>query len=543
MERASDAPVSGPQLLIADRALSFDPAGALIEIAPTGEAAVLIDGGVIRWAGPADQIPAALVPDATLRLPAGATIVPGLVDGHGHLVGLGQALSRLDLRGAASAEAVADQVAAQLARAGEGWILGRGWDQNLWPGGAFPTHAPLTAAAPDRPVALTRVDGHALWVNAAALAAAGITAETPDPPGGRIVRGPDGAPTGVLIDEAVALIRDQMPPPTEGQLRQWTLKAVEACRAVGLTGMHDAGASAAQVEVYRALAAEGALGLRIHVLLDGNDEAIAPLVAAGPAEGEMVQVMGVKLFADGALGSRGAALLAPYTDAPDQRGIAILDGPTLKTLVARYAAAGFQVAVHAIGDAAARAALDAFEALPPDQRRRPRLEHAQVVHPDDQRRMGALQIIASVQPVHATSDMGWAADRLGPTRIKHAYAWRSLLNAGAPMSLGSDFPVESPDPLAGLYAAVTRRSAEGPAWRPEEALSPAEALAGFTLWPAFAGFTEDRRGRVQAGQQADLTVLMGDPTTAAGVAELKVLGVFVAGRPYGSALRASTKTR
>ncbi|MFN3202546.1 MAG: amidohydrolase [Bradymonadia bacterium] len=517
--------------LEARAALSFDAQGRLIEHRHGEGVAIAIHKGHITWIGPTHTGPEG---KSLIREPE-AIVVPGLVDAHGHLTGLGQALERLDLRSASSPSAVAAQVKRAAAEAAEGqWITGRGWDQNLWPGGAFPTHEILSAAVPDRPVVLTRVDGHAIWVNARVLQHAGINGQTPDPQGGQILRDASGQPTGVLIDSAVDLVRQKMPEPSEADITRWVLRAVAACRAVGLTGVHDAGATAAQVKVYRQLAQQGQLGFRVHVLLDDQDPHIAPLVEAGPQRGDMVQVMGVKLFADGALGSRGASLLSDYTDAHGHKGTPIITGDVLIEKVNRYAAKGFQIGVHGIGDAAVREIVDAYAGLPKDQRHRMRVEHAQIVHPDDQRRMGEMGIIASVQPVHATSDMGWAEKRLGPERIRHAYAWRSLVNAGAPLALGSDFPVESPDPLAGLYAAVTRQKPSGPkgGWYAAEALTPAEALRGFTLDAAFASFTEDRRGRIAVGQVADLTLLSADPRERAQLETLKTLGVLVAGKRY-----------
>lgn len=505
------------------------------EPAPT---AVAVREGRIVWVGDAARADALRGP-ATRRLDRPeAVVVPGLVDTHAHLTGLGRALAQLDLVGTGSADEVAARVR-EAASKGEGWILGRGWDQNDWPTPEFPDHRPLTAAAPDRPVALWRIDGHALWVNRAALEAAGIGPATPDPPDGRILRGPDGAPTGVLIDGAATLVRNAIPPPTTAQLRAWIRAAVAECHRVGLTGVHDAGASAREVAVYRELEAAGELSLRVHVLLDGDDPEVEPLVAAGPAPGELVSVAGVKLFADGALGSRGAWLLEPYSDAPDTRGIPILHGAALVERVRRYAGAGFQVGVHAIGDAAARDVLDAYAAvLEPGNDRRFRIEHTQVIHPDDQRRMAALGVLAMVQPTHATSDMPWAERRLGPARIRYAYAWRSLRRAGVRLALGSDFPVERPDPVLGLYAAVTRQDADGRppgGWYPDEALTPVEALRGFTVDAAYAGHVEHRRGRIAPGFDADLTLLSDDPLRVPPdrLDDLQVLGVVVAGRVIG----------
>ena len=460
--------------------------------------------------------------------------VPGLVDSHAHLTGLGASLSRLDLRGTSTIDEIVAEVRA--ADFGGGWVVGRGWDQNNWLEEEFPTHAPLTEALPNHPVALTRIDGHAIWVNAKAMQVAGVTAETPEPVGGRIVRDANGQPTGVFVDEAMSLIRDREPPPSRAQIRRWIERAITACHRVGLTGVHDAGASAEQVEIYRELAKKGDFGLRVHVMLAGDDPEVARMIAAGPVRDSFVDVVGVKYFADGALGSRGAWLLEPYADAPDTSGIAGLHGEALVEKVEAAAAQGFQVGVHAIGDAAARDVMDAYSAvLAAGNDRRFRIEHAQVVHPDDQARMAALGVLALVQPTHATSDMDWAERRLGPQRVRYAYAWRSLRNAGVRLALGSDFPVERPNPTEGLFAAVARVDAAGEpkgGWYAGEALTAEEALRGFTVDAAYAGFREATRGRIALGYDADITILGGDPLTVS-PAQLRVLpvkGVVVAGR-------------
>ncbi len=507
--------------------------------------ALAVRSGRIVWVGERVGAEAFIGPETrTLDLP-GSTVVPGLVDSHAHLLSLGRALSEPDLAGAASeAEAIARVVAAAgsgTAGAAGAWIEGRGWDQNDWPAQVFPTHHALSAAFPDRPVALRRVDGHALWANAAALSAAGVTAATPAPPGGEIVRDAQGAPTGVLLDAAMGLVTRAIPPAPDAQVRAWVEAAIAACHRVGLTGVHDAGASDASVRAFEALAAEGALTLRTYMLLDADDPTNARRLEAGPQRGDWLTVGGVKLFADGALGSRGAWLSAPYTDAPETRGIPIVHGDDLAARVRVYAARGFQLGVHAIGDAAATDVLNAYaQVLTPENDRRFRLEHAQIVRPEDMRRMATLRVLALVQPTHATSDMPWAEKRLGPDRIRWAYAWRSLKDAGVRLVLGSDFPVEKPDAMDGLYAAVTRQDASGQpegGWYASEALTAYEALWGFTAEPAFAAFEEARRGRIAVGMDADLTVLGGDPlaTPKSALRGLRVVHTIVGGRVVYSA--------
>jgi predicted amidohydrolase YtcJ len=325
-----------------------------------------------------------------------------------------------------------------------------------------------------------------------------------------------------------------MPEPRPADIRRWIKGAVAECHRVGLTGVHDAGTSAADLAVLQAMEAEGALPLRVYTMLMPDDAALEAVFAKGPHSGPFVDVRAIKMFADGALGSRGAWLKEKYADAQGH-GIPITHGPVLRKHVTRFSKLGFQIGVHAIGDAAADDVLSAFETvLQPGMDRRFRIEHAQIVSPIDQKRMARLGVIAMVQPTHATSDMPWAEDRLGPKRIRHAYAWRSLLNAGVRLSLGSDFPVERPSPIDGLYAAVTRQNRKGePAggWYPEEALTAAEAVRGFTSDAAFAGFAEQRRGRIQPGFDADFTVLDADPLSVAPtrLKDLQVRTVIVAG--------------
>ncbi len=445
----------------------------------------------------------------------GRTVTPGLVDAHCHLYGLGEALESLSLRGMDRVEAVAEAVgrAAAGRPAGE-WIFGRGWDQNRWTPAAFPDHAPLDRAAPSHPVALERVDGHALWLNAAALSAAGIGKDTPDPPGGKILRDAAGAPTGVLVDRAMELAERKIPRDAPAVMARRIQRAAAVAVSLGLTGVHEMGIADDTVRVYRTLASEGKLPLRVYAYLAGGGQ-VDSLPGRRPdvdPEGTAMFVLrGVKLFADGALGSRGASLLAPYDDDPGNVGLTITPPEELARAAKIAAQSGFQLAVHAIGDRANRAVLDAFAAAgaSPSRDLRFRVEHAQVVAPEDLPRFAALGVVASMQPTHATSDMPWAEARIGPKRIRGAYAWRSILSTGAHVAFGSDFPVEETSPLLGLYAAVTRQDPEGKppgGWRPEERLTLEEALRAFTVEPAWASFTEGRRGVVAPGFVADLTV-------------------------------------
>ncbi len=472
---------------------------------------------------------------------AGAQVFPGFTESHGHLVGYGESLEEVDLRGAASFDEVVERVRRAAAKLPAGtWVLGRGWDQNLWPDKRFPTQEKLSAAVPDHPVVLRRVDGHAALANASALAAAGIGPATKDPEGGRILREPSGAPTGVLVDMAEGLLDRAIPKRTAADIERRIRLAAGHLAAFGITEIHDAGVPSDELAVLRALEASGRMPLRVYAMLDGSDDDLLNgEFAAGPraARGGMLAVRAVKLYADGALGSRGALLSAPYSDEPSARGLEVTPEARLADVVRRAGKAGFQPCIHAIGDAAVTRVLDIYERElgARGDLLRPRVEHAQIVRPEDVPRFAALGAIASVQPTHCTSDMPWVPARLGEARVSWAYRWRSLLTAKARLCLGSDVPVESPDPRAGMWAAVTRRTQQGTppgGWNPAEALTPAEALEGYTGWAAYAAFEEDWRGAIAPGAAADLTVLDRDPVAGAPAAILqaRVLRTVIAGR-------------
>jgi len=484
------------------------------------------DGDVMALRGPSTRV-------IDLR---GKTVVPGLIDAHGHVSSLGFALDRLRLEGTTSAAEVAGMVRDKAASAEPGrWILGRGWDQNDWEIEKFPTHAPLDEAAPRHPVALTRVDGHALWVNAKALELAGVTATTPDPPGGRIVRDASGEATGVLIDAAKDLITAAIPPPDRRQTREALERSMRSCLRAGLTGVHDAGVSAMELEIYREMLVDGGFPFRVYAMLTHDDALLDAAFARGPETGlgdGRLTVRAVKFYADGALGSRGAALLEPYTDDPGNTGLMQIDPKELTAAIRRASQHGFQSCVHAIGDNGNKVTLDAMrDAMDEEQRGRlrPRIEHAQILAVADIPRFASLGVLASMQPTHATSDMPWAVDRLGRPRLEGAYAWRSLREAGARLACGSDFPVESERPLLGFYAAVTRQDAAGGpegGWMPRQRMTREEALRCFTLDAAWAGFDEDLRGSITVGKLADLTVLSDDIMTVP-VARIPGTGVVM----------------
>ncbi|MGD1070033.1 MAG: amidohydrolase [Bryobacteraceae bacterium] len=441
----------------------------------------------------------------------GATVIPGLIDAHGHVHALGDALEELDLRGTTSERAIADKVgaAARQRRAGE-WIAGSAWDQNLWATKQFPDAAALSAVAPDNPVALDRVDGHAIWVNRKAMELADLNAATQDPPGGKILRDAAGQPTGVLLDEAQSLIRRSIPEPAEDQVERRMLRALRECARVGLTTVHDAGVGPREIEAYRSLMRKGEMPIRVYAMIAGANRSLLDWwIEKGPEIGDFLTVRSIKLIADGALGSRGAALRDPYSDDPGNRGLPILNRAAIREVAEKAVAKGFQLNTHAIGDAANRAAIDAYgDVLQGPNDKRFRIEHAQVVAPEDFAKFKKYSAIASMQATHATSDMAWAEARVGPERIKGAYAWRTFLRLGVHVANGSDFPVESPNPMLGLYAAITRGG-----WMPEQRMSREEALRSWTLEGAYAAFEEKRKGSLEAGKLADFVMLSDDVMT------------------------------
>ncbi|MDH3197900.1 MAG: amidohydrolase [Candidatus Krumholzibacteria bacterium] len=477
--------------------------------------AVAVRDGRIMYVG--DEAGARAHAGASTRwIDARGVVLPGLVDAHGHLRNLGRLLHTLQLTGTRSKEAVVARVREAQAESAPGqWIYGRGWDQNDWEAQAFPTWQDLEGTGAN-PVYLRRVDGHAAWVNRAALEIAGVTRDTPDPPGGRILRDARGEPTGVLVDKATDLVYLRIPEPSDQELDAWMRSAVVHCNEAGLTGVHDAGTGRRVLDSLRRLARAGALTLRVYAMLDADEpDLIDAQLAAGPSvelDGYLT-IRAVKAYADGALGSRGAALLEPYSDEPSQAGLVITTPDSLRALSARAAAAGFQMCTHAIGDRGNRMALDAYAAVfggPDHDGRRFRVEHCQVLAPDDIPRFAALGVIASMQPAHATSDMYWAEARVGGERIRGAYAWRTLLDSGAALAFGSDFPVESVSPLLGIHAAAARQDAEGwpeGGWYPEQRLSVEEAVRAFTVGAAYAAFQEAELGTIAVGRRADLTVL------------------------------------
>lgn len=510
---------------------------ALLGVAPTAPAAtsLLLTGGRIYTGNDAQPRAEGVLAvgdrivfvgsaaEARRRAPAevrvvdlkGAVVVSGLSDAHAHLAGIGFRELSFNLEGAKSLSELQEKLKHRaVAEPGAGkWLVGRGWIESQWSPPKFPTRADLDAVVSDRPVVLTRADGHALIANSRALALAKIDRSTPNPSGGEILRDADGEATGLLVDKAMDLVRRLIPGATEAE----TARALEIGAArelrLGWTQVHVAGASVTEMRAMSVLKSK----LRVYVAAGGPGPA-AEAVLGGTAP---AGVRGIKCYIDGALGSRGAALLEPYADAPASRGLLLNTEATLLPFFIRALRAGVQIQTHAIGDHGNRLVLDlyekAFAAVPPAQRKvaepRWRIEHAQVIAPADIPRFKALGVIASMQPSHAIGDLYFAPARLGPERLKGAYAWRTLIDSGAIIAGGSDAPVERGEPMIEFYAAVARRALDGFAnadWHREQRVTRAEALKMFTLWPAFASFEEKERGTIEVGKVADFTVLSAD---------------------------------
>ena len=451
-----------------------------------------------------------------IRLDAkGLTVLPGLIDAHGHVMGLGFQALTVDLSETKSLEEAAAKIRDYSdANPRNRWILGGGWNQVVWNLGRFPTATELDAIVADRPVLLERVDGHASWANSAAMKIAGITKETKDPAGGRIERDADGHPTGVFVDSAADLVKSKVPAPNPIEAERALAKALDLMASVGLTGIHDAGVDADTWTLYRHFGDEGRLTTRIYAMAGGMDalQKIAPVRPTGWLYDDRLTLRSVKLYSDGALGSRGAYLKEPYSDDPENRGLRFLDDTRLRNWMSKAMMNGFQVNVHAIGDGANAQVLDAFADLVPayGSSLRHRIEHAQVVDPADIPRFAKLGIIASVQPTHATSDKAMAGDRVGEVRLTGAYAWKALLDSGARIAGGSDFPVEPVNPFYGLHAAVTRQDRAGApvgGWRFEQALTLPQAFAAFTTGAAYAGHAEGLVGSLEPGKWADFILI------------------------------------
>jgi len=472
-----------------------------------------------------------------------ATVLPGIIDAHTHLLALGQSLLKLNLKGVATEqEAVARVKQKVAATPANEWIQGWGWDEGQW-ASHYPNNTELSAASQQNPVYLVGLHGFAAWANKRALEIAGITKDTRDPENGKILRDENsGEPTGILLNRAVELVAKHIPPMTVAQAKKAVELGAQECVRNGLTSIHEAQVTPLMLDAYRELIREGRMPLRLYAMLDGADTSLVEeWLKRGPEidAQHRLTVRAFKLFADGALGSRGAALLETYSDAPKAKGVVSTPESAVYELTRRSLQHGFQVCTHAIGDAANRSVLDAYERALREAGEshdaRLRIEHAQVLSPEDIPRFAKLGIIASMQPVHSTSDMPWAEKRIGPERIKGAYAWRSVLSTGAHVPFSSDFPGETLNPFYGIYAAITRQDPGGSppgGWHPEQRVTLDEALRGYTVEAAYAEFAENDKGSIQSGKLADLTVINKDISRLPPkeILSVTVLKTFVGGQ-------------
>ena len=506
----------------------------------TADSMVFSSGGEISFVGNVEPM-REMFPDAKQIDLEGKTIIPGLIDAHAHLAGLAVSLAQAQLQGTTSKEDVIRKLREHEASLAAGdWLLGRGWDQNDWPVQEFPSSADLDHAFPDRPVWLRRIDGHAAWGNSAALAMADQDMSGDwQPQGGHIYRDEKGQVSGVLVDGAMDLV-DKAVPEMSPELMEASLDlALQKMVSLGLTGVHEAGAGRRVLAWYQQRIKDGNFPTRVYAMTGGAGETLDWLCENGAVIDDSGRLFmhSVKLYIDGALGSRGAALLADYADDAGNSGLLFMPPEDLEAMVDKALGCGFQVGIHAIGDRGNRVALDALEAAIaryPDNPGRHRIEHAQVLTASDIPRFAELGIIAAMQPTHATSDMYWAEERLGSDRVRYGYAWRALLNSGAQLALGSDFPVEQVNPMLGIHAAVTRQDVKGwpdGGWYPEEVLTQEEAVRGFTLDAAYAGFMEKNVGSLEPGKRADFIVLDRDimKVDADEIPSIKVLQTWLDG--------------
>jgi predicted amidohydrolase YtcJ len=530
-----------PALAAADLIVTNARIYTVDDARPTA-AALAVKDGRVQYVGSEAEVLALRGPSTRVLDAHGNTVVPGIVDGHAHLLGLGFSLANVNLADTRSYDEVIRRVVERLPGTAPGrWIQGRGWDQNKWGDTRFPTHEALSRATPNNPVALERIDGHAILANAAAMKAAGVTAATKDPTGGRLERTAAGEPTGVFVDNAKSLIERVIPSPSKDEARQATLAAIKEAQRFGLVGVHDAGEPREVIDLFEDMARAGEFGLRGYIMISDDSATIAHYFARGPQSALYdghIWIRTIKLYADGALGSRGAALLDPYSDDPKNSGLLLSPPEHIKDIASRALEHGFQVATHAIGDRGNRIVLDAYEAAlagQPTTDHRFRIEHAQILNFADIPRFAKLGVIPAMQAVHQSSDMTWAPNRIGYARSLGAYAWRSLLNTGAIIPNGSDFPVERVNPLFSFHAAVARTDDNDwppGGWFPAEKMTRDEALRSLTIWPAFAAFQEHVMGSLTPGKYADFVILDQDimQIPEQMILKTKVVATYIGGK-------------
>lgn len=504
--------------------------------------AIAVENGKIKAAGSLEDLDMSEAEGLKRMDGEGKTLLPGLIDAHTHVMGLGMRELDVNVAGIRSLEETLQKISVFAdANSDREWILGRGWNQVLWEEDEFPTAAHLDEIISDRPVFLTRIDGHAGWANTRAMELAGITQETPDPQGGVIMRNESGDATGIFVDAAMGYIREQIPKRSDAEYERALELALQETSKYGLTSVHDARTDTYEWNLYKSFADSDRLKTRIYAMIAGTGEIFDELAASGIVESyanDLLSMRSVKISADGALGSRGAAMLEDYRDEPGNKGLLFFNQQELNEMLFKGASAGFQMNIHAIGDAANRQVLDAFEhifdRLEDQEELRHRIEHAQIVALDDIPRFLDYNLIASMQPTHATSDMNMAEDRVGSERIKGAYAWQTFLDQGTVIAGGSDFPVEEVNPFYGLYSAVTRQDHEGMppgGWYSEHKMSRIEALRAFTLDAAYAGHQEDVLGTLEPGKWADFILIDRDyfEIPASEIWETEVLETWVEG--------------